>query len=252
MSMFMTASDELLLRICRCEEISRAETNHEHPCHEIVNTQDPQWDGFQLPEPWSGDLKNAKLLFIASNPSINSEESYPNRVWPDEVILDFFSNRFNPESNWTNNRKVLLTDGENYAKRSVAFWNSVNLQSERAFGRKVLMGVDCAMTEVVHCKSKDEDGVEKCLSHCSNKWMDEILSFSEARVLILLGNQASSWFESTVAPLEEFGVQGTFRLGGKERLVIHIPHPASWAKVKRLDKILSEDELARTQKILNY
>ena len=114
------------------------------------------------------------------------------------------------------------------------------------------MGVDCAMTEVVHCKSKDEDGVEKCLSHCSNKWMDEILSFSEARVLILLGNQASSWFESTVAPLEELGVQGTFRLGGKERLVIHIPHPASWAKVKRLDKILSEDELARTQKILNY
>jgi uracil-DNA glycosylase len=81
--------------------------------------------------------------------------------------------------------------------------------------------------------------------------MDEILSFSEAKVLMLLGNQASSWFESSVAAIEGFGIQGTFRLGGKERLVIHIPHPASWAKVKRLDKILSEDELSRIKRILN-
>lgn len=247
----MRPADELLLEISHCSEISIAAHDKTHTCHSIVNTQDPSWDGFQLPEPWSGDLENAKLLFIASNPSINFEESYPNKIWPADVIVDFFRNRFDPNTDWTENRKVLLADGKGYARKSVAFWNSVNRQAERAFGRNVVMGVDFAMTEVVHCKSVDEKGVSECLTHCSKKWMTRILEISHARVIILMGSQAATWFASNYGPVEAFGIQGQFEISVAERLVVNVPHPSSWAKVKRLDRILSERELQRLQRILN-
>ena len=50
--------------------------------------------GLQVPEPWSGDLEGAPILFLSSNPSISTAELYPRWKWPDEEIAGFFGRRF--------------------------------------------------------------------------------------------------------------------------------------------------------------
>lgn len=57
------------------------------PCHKIVGLQTGSL--FQLPEPWSGQIDIARLLFISSNPSINELEEYPEKSWELHRTTDF-------------------------------------------------------------------------------------------------------------------------------------------------------------------
>ena len=72
---------------------------------------------------------------------------------------------------------------------------------ERAYGRTVEMGIDYAMTEVVHCKSESEIGVNRCKTLCAETWMDRIITLSSAKVLMLFGSIAKEWFGPKVALL---------------------------------------------------
>nr|ABZ07479.1 hypothetical protein ALOHA_HF4000ANIW137G21ctg1g7 [uncultured marine microorganism HF4000_ANIW137G21] len=238
------ASDSLMLEICRCPNISLAHQDANHPCNEIVNVQDFSWDGFQLPEPWSGDLEGAPVLCIASNPSINLKESYPNKIWGDDVRLDFFRYRFSADRRWTKNRRVLLADGESYHNRSVAFWNNVHRQVERAYGRSVEMGVDYAMTEIVHCKSESEIGVNRCKSLCAKTWMDRIIALSSAKVLMLFGSIAKEWFGNLVGEkLDRAGVRTGVIIAGSPRLVVWLPHPNARGE-RNLTSVLEDLEVS--------
>ena len=243
--------EELLLReICWCPNIAKAQQNSNHPCYEIVNLQDPDSDEFQIPEPWSGDLTNARLLCIASNPSINPEEYYPSRHWSDTDKVDFFRNRFSPSSRWTDRRKVLLSDGESYTKRPVSYWSKVHAQARRAYGRTVSMGSDYAITEVVHCKSKKELNVETCRETCWNLWMPSILRVSKANVLMLLGKHATDWFESSYCSFNGSRVIEDIHVCGKIRTIVTLPHPTSWEPLKKMDELLTTEEMEIIRKRL--
>lgn len=243
--------NSLMLELCRCPNIPLAYQDENHPCHEIVNMQDYSQDGFQLPEPWSGDLESASVLCIASNPSINLEESYPNKLWSDDRIFDFFNNRFSEHNQWTNNRRVLLADGKSYHHKSVAFWNNVHRQVERAYGRNVRMGIDYAMTEIVHCKSESEIGVNRCKSLCANTWMNRIISLSSAKVLILFGTVAKQWFgDMTGDKLGKSGVKNGIVIEGKARLVVWLPHPNA-REIRNLTSVLTEPEINLIRRSLN-
>jgi len=80
--------NNLLHEITNCPNIEKARLDANHPCHKIVNTQ-PR-DNFQLPEPWNGNIVDAPILFISSNPSFDDNEYYPTTEWKKEVIEDFF------------------------------------------------------------------------------------------------------------------------------------------------------------------
>ena len=244
------ASNSLLLEICNCPNIALAQYDKSHPCHKIVNVQDPEWDGFQLPEPWSGDLVNAPVLCIASNPSINPKEAYPNKIWSNELIVDFFNNRFSEDNIWTKERRVLLDDGESYETDSVNFWNGVHLQVERAFGREVVMGEDYVMTEIVHCKSKKEKGVRICMKTCAKMWMEKIIQSSSSRVLILFGVIARDWFGSFIGDsLGSAGVRFDVSIGGGHRTVVWLPHPSSGLK-RILTEVLDNSDIEKIRRQL--
>ena len=91
---------DLLLDIAKCNEFCGLIENENitSSCHKVYKSQKDQGaeksGDFQLPEPWSGDILNAPILIISSNPSYSSEELYPDLTWPNEMILDFFQNRF--------------------------------------------------------------------------------------------------------------------------------------------------------------
>jgi len=107
-------SEDLLLRISRCPNLTQCLANPyiKHPCSLIVSDQEAGLDEFQVPEPWSGHIASAPILFISSNPSISKEEKYPVYSWSDEAMIDYFENRFSGK--WTNptRDRILLVDGE--------------------------------------------------------------------------------------------------------------------------------------------
>ena len=45
----------------------------------------PAEQGYQVPEPWNGNLEKADILFLASNPGINVFEKFPRYIGRDKT-----------------------------------------------------------------------------------------------------------------------------------------------------------------------
>src|ERR1022692_3494042 len=106
-----------------------------NPCNKILGCQSSKTR--QFPEPWNGNIRSAKLLFISSNPSINDDEVFPDNTWEEQSSLDFFVNRFSKQSKWVKDElKPLMKDG-NYANGYVRFWASVRKTAATLLNRQV-------------------------------------------------------------------------------------------------------------------
>ena len=57
-------------------------------------------------------------------------------------------------------------------------------------GREAQPGIDYALTEIVHCKSKHETGVREAEDFCANRYLKRVLSLSAAGILVVLGKAA--------------------------------------------------------------
>jgi hypothetical protein len=89
----------LALEINSCREVIDALNDKSHPCHEVVKWQADQWkqpilqienSKMHRPEAWTGDIVNAPILFLSSNPSFNEDEKYPNwQLNEKELQLDW-------------------------------------------------------------------------------------------------------------------------------------------------------------------
>jgi len=214
--------NNLLLSIARCGDVSNAMRDNKHPCHEIVSSQNDS--PFQIPEPWNGNLQNAKILFISSNPSISSLEieEYPTESWADEEIQEFFLYRFSIP----------------YYRDKVRFWTFVKKYSSWVLDMDVndkALASNICITEVVHCKSRSERGVPECCDYCADKWLNRILSEFNGHFIILLGTKAKRY-------------EAQVRESGK--LVLWMPHPVSgkWTDEKRKSVINDWKKTAPTSK----
>ena len=252
MRIIVRPEENLILEICQCPNIALAKNDSSHPCHEIVNVQNHNSNEFQLPEPWNGNITQAKLLFISSNPSIDESEAYPTVDWPNHRILDFFQNRFHPERKWTEDaRRVLTKDGMTYAKRTVPYWNETRSMASDAFDRIAIPGEDYSLTEVAHCKSRSRKGVKSCAKTCFDLWMSRIISASDARVLIVLGDEAKEMMSEflDIDPEIQFN-EGVF-LGNASRIVLFLPAPGS-NKIRKIRKVFSEKQRSILKSVLNH
>jgi hypothetical protein len=129
------------------------------PCHTVVSLQAGK--SFQVPEPWSGHIDIAPLLFVSSNPAIDELEVYPDESWEVGKAIDFFPRRFTSEDGWVIDGRALQQSGAR--GRGVSFWGHARNRAREIFQREVAPGVDFALTEVVHCKSLKERGVAMAL-----------------------------------------------------------------------------------------
>jgi len=144
----------------------------------------------QVPEPWSGQLARAPILFVSSNPSISRSEDYPTWRWSDVEIADFFDNRFGGgRKRWvTDGARSLRADGTRSG--SVAFWAGVRNRAGELLGRPAVPGEDYALVEVVRCKSTNERGVAEARRTCSELYLARTLEASGATVIVTLGEKA--------------------------------------------------------------
>ncbi len=195
----------------------------ENPCRSIVqwqldkhesidNSSHEPKDFLHCPEPWAGNLTEARVIFLSSNPSFNEKENFPTLSWKNDETSDFFINRFSSEkmrqygategSGLENPDKAILKDGTQ--TKRVRTWSQLRKRASVLIDRPpedTLASRDYVMTEVVHCKSHKEIGVQAALTVCVNKWLKQILALSSARLVVVSGKPAGKAIKQAIPEL---------------------------------------------------
>lgn len=238
-----TKSAEGLLReIIACRNVEASRVDRDIPCHRIVSSQDQPDEPFQFPEPWSGFLETAPILFLSSNPSISYTEAYPVRApdWPIEKAARFFSHRFH--NGWVKDGRYGRFRNGEYSKRRTSYWSSVRQRAIELLERDVVPGEDYCLTEIVHCKSKREVGVREAADECTRLYLRRILAVSGAKVVVVMGAFAAKAVKSQIdfagtgpvlTPTEKESLKASFAF---------VPHPAGRGP-KEFRKLLGENTL---------
>jgi len=210
-------AQSLALAIASCGEVCGALDNRNHPCHSVVKWQADKWDPkiqvvedskMHRPEPWTGDLASAPIIFLASNPSFGPDENFPSweSHWTEEGIADFGSHRFRTSfkegygasdgPTYKQADRYVDLRGE-FSRGSVSHWQWVRRFASFVLVKdldRVSAHSDYVMTELVHCKSPHEEGVDRAMGRCKEKWFDQIMAVSPAKLIFLAGVVAAKDF----------------------------------------------------------
>ncbi len=198
--------------IASCSNVHQAISDIKNPCHKIVTWQKTQFIELKdatsyfdsvahRPEAWTGNLEKAPIIFLASNPSFNIEEAYPDwtESWNDDDVREFMHHRFINEGerdfgaidSGPNRDKTILKNGE-LSDRAVAYWREIRGRVAELLNKDVnavSAHDDFVMTEMVHCKSFNEIGVSEALSFCSMNFFENIFRISPASIVIVMGKK---------------------------------------------------------------
>jgi hypothetical protein len=248
----------LLLEIARCPVASACLSDRakSRACSEVVASQAaPTAETFQVPEPWSGPLGTAPVLFVSSNPSISTVEMYPTGdrdEWPDERIVDFFEGRFGGGREvWTRNgvHNRRKDDSFSTGKEWGRFWAAAKHRASEALGRAAIPGEDYAMTEVVRCKSRQELGVASARPCCAERYLGRMLAVAAARLIVCFGVHAADDLRRRYGLPSGRPFVGPISIEGLTRYVVFLPHPNARTPKngrlkKRIDEVLTPVELA--------
>jgi hypothetical protein len=228
MTMSESASS-LLVRITRCPVAERCMAGEDLACSAVVRSQEASGpDDFQVPEPWSGHISRALVLFVSSNPSIDPTEAYPAGSRNDERRIDFFAGRFDQRDlRWIDQRMrpLLNTSPPRHRDHGTRFWAAARARASELLGRQAEPGRDFALTEVVHCKSRAEHGVSQALATCVGAWLRPTVRVAAAPVVVLFGARAQEVFCDTFAIPAHAPVTGPLSIEGTDRIVVQLPHP---------------------------
>lgn len=238
---------ELLYEIADCPLVAESHRLPDHPCRAIVASQ-PTNNPFQLPEPWSGRI-DAPILFVGSNPSYCETEDYPTRTeyWTGVRLVSFFNRRF--EDGWVKEGVYGRISLGGYSKNATRYWASIRSRAKELLERDPSPAIDYCMTEVVHCKSRGQQGVAAAFERCRERYLRRILEVSGAKVVVAMGDYAAKGIRSTLGLDREGAVIGPISAGTRDIHIAFIPHPAAWA-AKRLARCLSANDLARLRAVL--
>ncbi len=235
----------LLHEIIACPNLEVSRRDPGLPCHEIVASQDRPNEPFQLPEPWSGFLETAPILFVGSNPSISYSEAYPldSPDWPLEKAARFFTHRFH--DGWVRDGRYGRFRNGDYSTRRTSYWSSVRQRAMELLQRNVTPGEDYCMTEIVHCKSKGEIGAREAAAECTTLYLRRILEASGAKVVIAMGAFGAGAVKANV-PLVGSGPVLSAASEPFQALFAFVPHPAAFAP-KTFRRLLGENSLRLLQ-----
>jgi hypothetical protein len=272
---------ELLVEISRCfkAQTCLAAEDPRHACSEIVTLQwshrtpaerlDRWRDEHHMPEPWYGHLERAPILFLSSNPSISIPPSVfpnplppysrqghpllsrlgraPTMAWEDDALERWYEDAF--DFRVAGGNKGLKADG--MPKPHTQYWSWAKNRAEELIpNRGVRPGIDYALTEVVHCKSQEEEGVGDAAKVCADRYLSRVLDASAATVIIVVGKPAKKAITSRMPfPPPDPRLVGPVRLGSRERYFAFIAHPSS-SLPKTLATCLRPDEVTQLREVV--
>lgn len=222
-----TAEAELVRRITNCPNLRETFSHNPSPCRGVIEWQTEQFveiglsrdearERHHLPEPWSGNLSTARILFVSSNPSFAMDDHFPDSTWPDEDVVEFFTRRFvqsgersfgavDGPAKADQDRPILLgSDGLPRLSKRVRTWQILRTRAAHILGlapEDTRASEHYALTEVVRCKSQKEVGVADALTTCVDMWFAETLRLSPARLLVISGAPAGIALKQAVERL---------------------------------------------------
>jgi hypothetical protein len=253
-----TTSVNLLREIVRCPLLLRQFRDDalRQCCAGLIECQAPLDERtHQVPEPWSGDISGCRILFFGSNPSIDRTEVFPAldaSEWSDDAVEDFFVNRFGGgRRQWVNAKlRVLRLDGTHGPSKSwVRYWAGCRARASELLGKAARIGVDLAISEVVHCKSKGERSGRVAVTldaaqTCANRHVKDIISVSSARVVVSMGDIAGDQIRRLFQIPQGVRIFGPASVANIERFFAFLDHPTGSGKRKKFANAINERELA--------
>jgi hypothetical protein len=249
----------LLLKIARCPLIAEALQNW-LPCTEIVSAQQVASADRQVPEGWAGNLREARVLFLSSNPSISEAspgqpadavEPSPTASSTDDEIVEFIGRRFDQTvtpAPWVRNDRSLLRNGR-YWPRPTRFWMSIRARARELLGEAADPARNYVMTEVVHCKSKQEAGVTAAARTCAQLYLEGIVRLSAAPLVAVVGKKAHASLQAWLPSLPDPPYVVRAELGGRQRTLVYISHPSSWGEPKTIEALHGGETLRHLRAI---
>ncbi len=236
--------NKLLIEIARCPVVQHCidKPTSDHPCFTIVHSQGSvSVDDHQVPEPWSGHINRAPILFVSSNPSISNKDIFPTGQWSDEDIVDFFNNRFGGGmQQWIRDGTKAIGE-DSVHLHATKFWAGVKQRAIELLEQDIEPGIDYALTEIVHCKSEYEIGVRKA-HFCVSRYLSRALSMSGASIVVVLGKRAREALKTEFGIPTDGTMHGPARVWGRERIITFLPHPNA-RRHRTFVKCVPENEL---------
>ena len=237
---------KIMKEIIFCPNIDQYYNKIHNPCYDIIDAQHEQnKNEFQIPEPFSGEIDKANILVISSNPAIDTgkTEKYPNYLWEESEILEFFYKRF---QNYIKDGIRFRTKDGNYSN-AVRFWAGIKARVNEIYKMKNLKpvpGKDYCLTEIVHCKSTMDEGVDKA-EKCCSKHFTNIVKLSPASIFIIVGKHAEKLFcnQYNITKYDDKNIYSPVLIENKKRLLLFILAPSAVGPPKILNKWLNSSEL---------
>ncbi len=210
----MTPSQKQLMdNIINCPNLTSGNT----ACSTIIGQQ--SGCRMQVPEPWNGDIENAEVLFLGTNPALNIDEVYPSKdaswnswvkmgqntsaLWNLPEAEKFFEGRFGkaicPASNTLYNipcAGLQLNELNNssfyYKPVRNSYWSIYYLISK-------IINPNCPdwsfiVSDFVHCKGPKNKGIVPALCACQYYTLKIIEEFVKNKatthsIVIIGGNK---------------------------------------------------------------
>ena len=213
-------------------------------CNALYNSQHcASIADFQIPEPWNGDIENAPILFVGLNPGFLDVELYPklgNPYWlqanggfDEAKVEDFFEHRFNSAHQYVQYpNKTKITSGGYKLLRGRTFWGYVKSIADKVLNRASTPGTDFAITEIVHCKSRNTSCIHsKCYDVCFDQHFKHILSIAQnLQFMVVLGSATKKRISKHfgISPVETYKWYYNVKLNDKTINIIFVDHNAAW------------------------
>lgn len=240
---------ELARDIHRCHMLSLALGDPLHPCRKVVGWQGLDLDSERyVPESWAGHLALAPILFISSNPSAGPQNAPFDARWErgsrstDDELFEAADSAFDPGP-WPGIIDGIYNrdQGGQRIGRWVSYWAWARRRASELLDRQPVPGTDYALTELVHCGSRDEHGVDDALAMCTQLYLSRVLSLAAAKVFVLTGKKARSAGEAMLGIHLDDRLWGPGELLGRRRCVIALPHSNERGSLKSIDANLGPE-----------
>jgi hypothetical protein len=244
---------QLMQEIARCPIVAKCKAGEAHPCSTVVAVQkDVPLADHQVPEPWTGHLGTAVLVFVSSNPSISEAEAYPR--WSDGApqIAAYFDDRFEGGPGQVRNGVYGPLKAGGWSRKATRYWAWCRARAAELMPAP-RPGVDYALTEVVHCKSHREIGVKAARDFCSSRYLPPILdTAASAAVVAVVGAQALPGVNAalglSLSTRDRYAHAGG---GTLDRHVVFFDHPAGFGKIKRFESALDAETLVQVRTVVS-
>lgn len=233
----------LLEEIAHCPVVVAC--SREHPCSRVVDVQrDVALERHQVPEPWSGRLDEALILFISTSPAIARGEDYA--VWSDpaDATAGFFENRFGDGPRQIREGIYPPIPGR-HSTTPLRSWIELKARAAELVDDPVA-GVDYAVTYAVHCPTQGELGVRPAMTVCPERYLRRVIAAADrAHVLVAVGPHAGAALHEAlgVGVYNDVRHVGPLRVEGRDRHVVYLDHFGGYGAVKQIADAVEADTL---------